>query len=147
MEIYHRYKKLQEIVHYKSDYKSNISHGKLCALILKVYDKLITYALFLTSYYSKISSYVLLEIIAILEREEWVQEASLSYCRNNERTAYIRTQLECQALCIANYRCVGISYSGKKGHKWCYVCKDDKLSLFYRGYGFYRRPGKAPTNK
>ena len=72
----------------------------------------------------------------------WPREESNRYCKNSDLRDNVSNQKECQSICMEATACVGISYSYKKGStKYCYMCKDDELSLAGNQFAFYRPQG------
>ena len=79
------------------------------------------------------------EIYISLFLDIWPQEAADKICQNSDSDTRVSNQEECQSLCLTNAACVGIAYSHKEGHTWCYRCYDDILSSANHEYSFYRR--------
>ena len=74
----------------------------------------------------------------------WTENNRDKYCKNYTRPliANVSTQTECQGLCEADSKCVGISYSHKpEKNNYCFLCQDSVLSNANNSFGFYKKKG------
>ena len=74
----------------------------------------------------------------------WVEESENKYCKNHRKplVTNVTNQAECQTLCDADLRCVGISYSHvPEKNDFCFVCLDSVLSDASNSFGFYKKKG------
>ena len=76
-------------------------------------------------------------IMILLEIGMWRKEAADKYCGNSDVRSDVKSQIECQSLCLETTTCVGISYTSEYPN-YCYVCNDDELEDTYE-FVFYRR--------
>ena len=79
----------------------------------------------------------------------WVEESENKYCKNHRRplVTNVTNQAECQTLCDADLRCVGISYSHvPEKNNFCFVCLDSVLSDASNSFGFYKKKGTILLN-
>ena len=79
----------------------------------------------------------------------WVEESENKYCKNHRKplVTNVTNQAECQTLCDADLRCVGISYSHvPEKNNFCFVCLDSVLSDASNSFGFYKKKGTILLN-
>ena len=79
----------------------------------------------------------------------WTENIKDKYCKNYTKPliANVSSQDECQGLCEADSKCIGISYSHKREkNNYCFLCQDSVLSNATNRFGFFKKKGNFGYN-